>query len=66
MALSVAKSGPFRGLGLRRSGKHAAPKGAVPQRRRTPETERRDGQPYRAMHAASAPRPSDPGQRQVA
>lgn len=56
MAFSVTKSGPLRGLGLyRRSGKHAAPRGAVPAQRQSPEHGQKDKEPYQAMHSASAP-----------
>jgi len=55
MAFSVAKSRPFRSLGLfRASGKHAAPKGFVPQPR--PAAESESHHPHRPAHAASMPR----------
>jgi hypothetical protein len=60
MAFSVIKSRPLRGLGLYRgSGKHAAPRGVMPEPRRTSEQE--PAKPYKAMHAASAPRLSAEG-----
>lgn len=55
MAFSVGKSRPFRSLGLyKASGKHAAPKGFVPQPRPAAESESRH--PHRPAHAASMPR----------
>ena len=49
MAFSVSKSRPFRSLGLYKSnGKHAAPKGWVPEPR--PATEA--SHPHRPAHAA--------------
>lgn len=67
MAFSVTKTGPLRGLGLyRRSGRHAAPRGVIPEQRRSPERDRRDKEPYKAMHAASVPRASGSGERKAA
>jgi hypothetical protein len=49
MAFSVPKSLSFRSLGLRKStGKHAAPKGWVPEPRPSVE----DGTGHRPAHAA--------------
>jgi hypothetical protein len=57
MAFSVAKSRPFRTLGLyRASGKHAAPKGWVPEPRLAAES---DARPHRPAHAATMPRLTD-------
>jgi hypothetical protein len=54
MAFSVAKSRPFRSLGLCRSnGKHAAPKGWAPEPRSGAE-------PRRPAHAATMPRLTGP------
>jgi hypothetical protein len=54
MAFSVAKSRPFRTLGLyRASGRHAAPKGWVPEPRPAAES---DARPHRPAHAATMPR----------
>jgi hypothetical protein len=67
MAFSVTKSGPLRGLGLyRRSGKHAAPRGAASEQRRSPDQQQKDKEPYKAMHAASAPRMPGPDERKAA
>jgi hypothetical protein len=53
MAFSVSKSRPLRSLGLyRSSGKHAAPKGWVPEPRPSAEP----GHPHRPAHAATMPR----------
>ena len=53
MAFSVSKSRPFRSLGLyRSSGKHAAPKGWVPEPRPAAEP----GHSHRPAHAATMPR----------
>jgi hypothetical protein len=53
MAFSVSKSRPFRSLGLYKSnGKHAAPKGYVPEPR--PATEASHS--HRPAHAATMPR----------
>jgi hypothetical protein len=58
MAFSVAKSRPFRTLGLyRASGKHAAPKGWVPEPRPAAES---DARPHRPAHAATMPRLTGP------
>ncbi len=57
MAFSVSKSRPFRSLGLYKSnGKHAAPKGWVPEPR--PATEA--SHPHRPAHAATMPRLTGP------
>jgi hypothetical protein len=57
MAFSVSKSRPFRSLGLyKSSGKHAAPKGFVPQPRPAAES----GHPHRPAHAATMPRLTGP------
>jgi hypothetical protein len=57
MAFSVAKSRPFRSLGLYRStGKHAAPKGWVPESRPSA----REGHSHRPAHAATTPRLTGP------
>jgi hypothetical protein len=65
MAFSVIKSSPLRGLGLYRGGgKHAAPRGVAPEPRRMPAQE--PAKPYKAMHAASAPRLSATGDRKAA
>jgi hypothetical protein len=56
VAFSVSKSRPFRSLGLyKSSGKHAAPKGAVPAPRRSPE-----GAGHHPAHAATMPRLTGP------
>ena len=61
MALSVSKSRPFRSLGLyRSSGKHAAPKGWVPEPRSAQEPVVESRQP---AHAASMPRLTGPHAR---
>jgi hypothetical protein len=53
MAFSVSKSRPFRSLGLyKSSGKHAAPKGHVPEPRPAVEP----GHSHRPAHAATMPR----------
>ncbi len=58
MAFSVAKSRPFRTLGLyRASGRHAAPKGWVPEPRPAAES---DARPHRPAHAATMPRLTGP------
>ena len=58
MAFSVSKSRPFRSLGLyRSSGKHAAPKGWVPEPR--PAAEIR-ANAHRPAHAATMPRLTGP------
>ena len=57
MAFSVSRSRPFRSLGLyRSSGKHAAPKGFVPEQRPAAEP----GHPHRPAHAATMPRLTGP------
>ena len=57
MAFSVSKSRPFRSLGLyRSSGKHAAPKGWVPEPRPASEP----GNAHRPAHAATMPRLTGP------
>ena len=58
MAFSVAKSRPFRSLGLfKASGKHAAPKGFVPEPR--PEADA-PAHSHRPAHAATMPRLTSP------
>jgi hypothetical protein len=57
MAFSVNKSRPFRSLGLyKSSGKHAAPKGYVPEPRPAAET----ANSHRPAHAATMPRLTAP------
>lgn len=57
MAFSVAKSRPFRSLGLyKSSGKHAAPKGSVHRQRHEDGTE----SAHRPAHAATMPRLTGP------
>ena len=54
MAFSVSKSRPFRSLHLfKASGKHAAPKGWVPELRPAAEA---PAHPHRPAHAATMPR----------
>jgi hypothetical protein len=54
MAFSVSKSRPFRSLGFyKSSGKHAAPKGRVPQPRQSAESATHS---HRPAHAATMPR----------
>ena len=62
MAFSVSKSRPFRSLGLcRSSGKHAAPKGWVPEPRSSAENaEGPVAESHRPAHAASMPRLTGP------
>jgi hypothetical protein len=56
MAFSVSKSRPFRSLGLyKSSGKHAAPKGWVPEPRPAEASH-----PHRPAHAATMPRLTGP------
>jgi hypothetical protein len=58
MAFSVSRSRPFRSLGLyRSSGKHAAPKGWVPEPRSAEESA---VEPHRPAHAATLPRLTGP------
>jgi hypothetical protein len=58
MAFSVSKSRPFRILGLCRSnGKHAAPKGWVPEPR---SSEENAAESRRPAHAATMPRLTGP------
>ena len=58
MAFSVSKSRPFRSLGLYKSnGKHAAPKGWVPEPRPAADDA---AHPHRPAHAVSMPRLSGP------
>lgn len=58
MAFSVSKSRPFRSLGLYKSnGKHAAPKGWVPEPRPAADAV---AHPHRPAHAATMPRLSGP------
>jgi hypothetical protein len=53
MAFSVSRSRPFRSLGLyKSSGKHAAPKGYVPE----PGPAAEAGHAHRPAHAATMPR----------
>jgi hypothetical protein len=58
VAFSVSKSRPFRSLGLARySGKHAAPKGHVPE----PRPAAKSAAPaHRPAHAATMPRLTGP------
>jgi hypothetical protein len=57
MAFSVSKSRPFRSLGLYKSaGKHAAPKGFVPEPRQAAEA----SHSHRPAHAATMPRLTGP------
>ena len=61
MAFSVSKSRPFRSLGLcRSSGKHAAPKGWVPEPRSAEEPAIESHQP---AHAVTMPRLTGPHSR---
>jgi hypothetical protein len=61
MAFSVAKSRPFRSLRLyRRSGRHAAPRGAAQSAPR----QAAGGVPHRPTHAASLPRLTGPAASQ--
>jgi hypothetical protein len=66
MAFSVTKSRPFRSLGLyKSSGKHAAPKGYVPEPRPAVES---SAHSHRPAHAATMPRltgPQSEADRQV-
>ena len=56
MAFSVSRSRPLRSLGLYKSnGKHAAPKGFVPEPRPAADA----SHPHRPAHAATMPRLSD-------
>ncbi|MGH3282821.1 MAG: hypothetical protein ACRDNW_27350 [Trebonia sp.] len=58
MALSMSKSRPFRSLGLyKSSGRHAAPKGWVPEPRPAADD---SGRPHRPAHAATMPRLTGP------
>ena len=58
MAFSVSNSRPFRSLGLRKySGKHAAPKGYVPEPRPVAEPAAHS---HRPAHAATMPRLTGP------
>jgi hypothetical protein len=60
MAFSVSKSRPFRSLGLYKStGKHAAPKGWVPEPRPVAETD----QPHHPAHATSTRTHDDSNQQ---
>jgi hypothetical protein len=57
MAFSGSRSRPFRSLGLyKSSGKHAAPKGWVPQPRHAAE----QSLAHRPAHAATMPRLTGP------
>jgi hypothetical protein len=70
MAFSVAKSRPFRSLGLfKSSGKHAAPKGNTPSVEQRQTGQRHSGQrqsgraeqhAHRPAHAATMPRLTGP------
>jgi hypothetical protein len=63
MAFSVSKSRPFRSLGLyRSSGKHAAPKGFVPEQHPAVEhtNSHEPSHSHRPAHAASMPRLTGP------
>jgi hypothetical protein len=58
MAFSVTKSRPFRSLGLyKSSGKHAAPKGHVPEPRPAADSSVHS---HRPAHAATMPRLTGP------
>lgn len=58
MAFSVSRSRPLRSLGLYKSnGKHAAPKGWVPEPRPAADAAVR---PHRPAHAAAMPRLTGP------
>jgi hypothetical protein len=58
VAFSVSKSRPFRSLGLARySGKHAAPKGHVPEARPAAKSA---ASAHRPAHAATMPRLTGP------
>jgi hypothetical protein len=58
MALSVSNNRPFRSFGLRKySGKHAAPKGYVPEPRPTADA---PVPAHRPAHAATMPRLTGP------
>ena len=58
MAFSVTKSRPFRSLGLyKSSGKHAAPKGWVPEPRQAADS---SDHTHRPAHAATKPRLTGP------
>jgi len=58
MAFSVSRSRPFRSLGLyKSSGKHAAPKGWVPEPRPAVDPA---GHVHRPAHAATMPRLTGP------
>lgn len=58
MAFSVGKNRPFRSLGLyKSSGKHAAPKGWVPEPRQAAESVTHAHKP---AHAATMPRLTGP------
>ena len=58
MTFSVSKSRPFRSLGLfKSSGKHAAPKGYVPEPRPAAESSAHSHSP---AHAATMPRLTGP------
>jgi hypothetical protein len=58
MAFSAGKSRTFRSLGLyKSSGKHAAPKGWVPEPRQPAESV---AHPHKPAHAATMPRLTGP------
>jgi len=57
MAFSVGRGRPFKSLGLyKSSGKHAAPKGWVPEPRQSAESVTQ----HRPAHAATMPRLTGP------
>ena len=59
MAFSVSNSRPFRSLGFgKSSGKHAAPRGRVPQQRQSVEST--TTHVHRPAHAAAMPRLTGP------
>jgi hypothetical protein len=60
MAFSVSKARPFRSLGLyKSSGKHAAPKGWVPEPRPATDSDS-SVHSHRPTHAATLPRLTGP------
>jgi hypothetical protein len=61
MAFSVSKGRRFRSLGLyKSSGKHAAPKGWVPEPRQSFEAVESAAQSHKPAHAATMPRLTGP------
>lgn len=59
MSFSMSNSRPFRSLGIgKSSGKHAAPKGRVPEQRRSVESA--TAHAHRPAHAATMPRLTAP------